>query len=303
LTVDRHESTHIEIRTRATIWFGVVVFAYYYKALFCGLIGHTLGFEAICFTWIRGISTNHWIEIIVYCPLLWLGLHMVNNDVFGNVPTRAEALRRHRRSYLVSEFAIALVLYGTGVHIANVIEIFSRERAGLEDGSVYDLVYFLDEGISHYLQFVPLFFVIGWWIINDRPGRTEHSWIALFFGVGHGIERAIGIIEGGKWFLGPPTVAWIALAALIRWKRVGSRARHEFFFRYAVAFCISIPIGQLAYYTRFGSFAQPSGLGEDRLTEVGLGGVVLTVAGVATLSLADRWWRDRGQNLPTKVPS
>jgi hypothetical protein len=285
--------THLEYRTRVTVWFGIVVFAYYYKALLCGLLGHTFGVDVICSTWFHGISTNHWIEILVYCPVLWLSMHMVNNDVFGDVPIESQALRAHRRRQLVGEIAIAMVLYGTGVHVANVIEIFSRERAGLEDGQVYDLVYFLDEGVSHYLQFVPLFFVIGWWIIHDRLGRTGHASVALVFGVGHGVERAIGIIEGGKWFLGPPTLVWITVAAWIRYRRVGRDAFGEFFFRYAVAFCLTLPIAQLAYYLRFGSFAQPSGLSDGSLAQVGVGGFVLTVAGVAVLHGFDRRLRAR----------
>ncbi len=276
------------VRTRWVVWFGVVVFAYYYKAVLCGFLGHTLGIDAICLTWIRGISTNHWIEIVVYCPLLWLALHQVNADVFGDVPREPLAHRRHQRRHLVGEFAIALVIYGTGVHIANVVEIFSRERQGLTDGEVYELVYFLDEGVSHYIQFVPLFFVIGWFIVHDRPGRVGHPALAVFFGVGHGVERAVGIIEGGKWFLGPPTVVWLSAAVLLRRRSVGAEAAgREFFVRYAVAFCLSLPVAQAAYYGRFGSFDQPSGLGDGRLAQVAIGAIVLTAVGTVVLTTLD----------------
>ena len=277
----------MQIRTRATVWFGVVVFAYYYKAVLCGFFGHTLGLDFLCFTWIRGISTNHWIEIVVYCPLLWLALHQVNTDVFGDVPSDAKALRRHRARQLAGDFAIALVIYGTGVHIANVIEIFARERDQL--GEVYNLVYFLDEGVSHYIQFVPLFFVIGWFIINDRLGRTAHPSIAVFFGVAHGVERAVGIIEGAKWFLGPPTVIWLTFAAWLRWRRVGPAAANEFFFRYAVAFCLTLPLSQAVYYLRFASFDQPSAMSDGQIAQVAAGAFFLTAAGTLVLGALDRW--------------
>jgi hypothetical protein len=195
--------------------------------------------------------------------------------------------------HLVGELAIALVIYGTGIHIANVIEIYARERAGANEGDLYDLIYLLDEGISHYVQFVPLFFVIGWFIINDRPGRTQHSTIAVFFGVGHGVERAVGIIEGAKWFLGPPTVVWIALAAWLRWRKVGHAATGEFFFRYAVAFCVALPVSQAAYYLRFQSFDQPSHLTDGHVVQLALGAIALTTLGTAMLGGADRWWRER----------
>ena len=273
------------------LWFGIVVFAYYYKAVLCGFFGHLLGMDFLCLTFIRGISTNHWIEIIVYCPLLWLALHQVNADVFGDVPSGEPLLRRHRALQLVGEFAIALVIYGTGVHIANVIEILSRERE--QYGDVYELVYFLDEGVSHYIQFVPLFFVIGWFIINDRRGRTEGATLAVFFGAAHGVERAIGIIEGAKWFLGPPTVVWLLLAMAIRWRQVGREATSEFFFRYAAAFCLILPVAQAAYYLRFDSFDQPSAQSDERLVQLAIGALLLTVAGTVALAWGDRWWRDR----------
>ena len=287
-----------EDRTRTTAWFAVVIFAYYYKAVLCGFVGHTLGFEAICETWIRGISTNHWIEIVVYCPLLWLALHQLNRDVFASVPASPASRRRHERRRLISDAAIAIVLYGTGVHIANVIEINARERSAVSDGELYDLVYFLDEGLSHYLQFVPLFFVLGWFVLHDRPGRIGQPVLAVFFGVAHGVERTVGIIEGGKWFLGPPTVVWLGAVAWVRYRRVGPAATQELFFRYAVAFCLTLPLGLAAYHAWVGSFAQPSGLADARVAQIAAGAAALTVATTAVLVVADRRWaRRRGVGL------
>jgi hypothetical protein len=247
--IDRH-------RTKVAVWFAVIVFAYYYKAVLFGFFGHVLGIDFLGSTWVRGISIDHWIEIVIYCPLLWLALHQVNADVFGDLPADPEESQVQRRRQLIGEFAIALVIYGTGVHIANAIEIFAREHQGIETGEIYDLVYFIDEGMSHYLQFVPLFFVIGW-------------------------------------FLGPPTVMWLALAAFVRWRRfrrVRALALDDFLFRYAVAFCVTLPLAQLAYLIEFGSFAQPSGLGDSRLKIVAVGAVVLTVLGTALFKLSEPLW-------------
>lgn len=66
-----------------------------------------------------------------------------------------------RRVELVATAAIAMWLYGVGIHAADIIEVVSRERAQITDGTVYDVAYFLDEGLSHYVQFVSLFVVIG----------------------------------------------------------------------------------------------------------------------------------------------
>ena len=277
----------VDERAHAVGWFAVVVFAYYYKAVLVGFMGGVLGVEWLGGTMIRGISTNHWIEIVIYCPLLWLALHQVNESVFG--PDRG---RRH----LIGEFAIALVIYGTGVHIANVIEIYSREQRGIDEGDVYSLVYFIDEGLSHYLQFIPLFFVIGWFVINDRPRVGAYPAVALFLGAGHGVERAIGIIEGGKWFFGAPTVVWIGAAAWIRGRRMQRLQvdpRDDFFFRYAISFCVTLPVAQLTYLGRFGSFSQPSELAESGARLTGIGVIVLTAVGTSALMASERWWNPR----------
>jgi hypothetical protein len=292
----------VDGRVHAIGWFAVVVFAYYYKAVLVGFLGGVLGYEALGGTLIHGISTNHWIEIIIYCPLLWLALHQINENVFDVQCGNEQARRVNARRRLIGEFAIALVIYGTGVHIANVIEIYSREQRGIEQGDVYSLVYFLDEGFSHYLQFVPLFFVIGWFIIHDRPRLGVFPTVALFLGAGHGVERAVGIIEGGKWFLGAPTVVWLGSAAWIRRRhlgRLGVDARDDFFFRYAFSFCVTLPIAQLAYLGRFGSFAQPSKLAASGAHLMAIGVIVLTVIGTCALVVSERWWNPhRRQSVP-----
>lgn len=283
----------VDGRSHAIGWFAVVVFAYYYKAVLVGFAGGVLGMEWLGGTLIHGISTNHWIEIIIYCPLLWLALHQINENVFDVERGSALARRATARRRLIGDFAIALVIYGTGVHIANVIEIYSREQRGIEQGDVYNLVYFLDEGFSHYLQFVPLFFVIGWFVIHDRPRLDVYPTVALFLGAGHGVERAVGIIEGGKWFLGAPTVIWLGAAAWIRrrrLRRLGFDARDDFFFRYALSFCVTLPIAQLAYLGHFGSFAQPSKLADSGARLTGVGVIVLTVIGTLALVASERWW-------------
>ncbi len=186
------------VRTRAVFWFSVVVFARLYTAVLNDFLGSIVGWEFIGHTWINGIPTYLWVEIIFYGPVIWLALYNVNVDVFGDVPTEPEALKKHRRLQFIGTAAIAIIIYGIGIHVTDAIEVLSREREGITDGAVYDLVYFFDEGLSHYVQFFPLFFVMGWFLIFDRPGRTGSAYFALFLGAAHGVERAVGIIEGEK---------------------------------------------------------------------------------------------------------
>lgn len=293
-------------RTHVALWFAVVVFAYYYKVLFCGFLGDVIGADCVCETSVRGISTNHWFEIIVYAPLLWLALHQVNADVFDDLALDPDDRRRRRLQRLVGEFAIALVIYGAGIHIANVIEIYSRVGQGIESGEVYRLIYFLDEDVSHYVQFVPLFFVIGWFIIHDRLPHPDHATLALLLGVGHGVERAVGIIEGSKWFLGPATVLWLGAAALVRARRfngVAATVRDDFFFRYAVAFCLAFPVAQLAYLAEVGSFTSPSELRDSESVVIATGAMLLTLIGTAVLAASERWWNPHRGSVAGPTPN
>ncbi|HSG01540.1 MAG TPA: hypothetical protein VLA20_10425, partial [Vicinamibacterales bacterium] len=230
---------------------------------------------------------------IFYGPVIWFSLHQVNTDVFGDVPNEPNALKKHHRLQLIGTVAIAIILYGIGVHVTDTLEVLSREREGITDGAVYDLIYFLDEGLSHYIQFFPLFFVMGWFLIFDRPGRTGAAYFALFLGVAHGVERAVGIIEGEKWFMGPAVMAWMGTAAWLRWRRVGSAAFEEFFFRHAVAFLVILPICQIAYYLWFGAFPPPSFLSDAELIQMAVGAIVLTAVGTAVVIALDRWLHKR----------
>ena len=280
------------IRTPVTAWFAVFVFARLYTAVLNDFLGRILGLEFISYTWIHGIPTYLWLEIIFYGPIIWLALTQVNADVFGDVPTEREALRRHRRLQFAATFAIAILIYGIGIHVTDTLSVLS-EREQMTEGAVYELIYFLDEGLSHYIQFFPLFFVMGWFVIYDRPGRTANPSIGLFLGAVHGIERGVGIIEGEKWFLGPAVIAWMALAAWLRWRRVGSAVTDEFFFRHAVAFCLTLPASQFLYYIWFDAFPPPSSLSDSEITQMAVGAVVLSVVGTVVIASLDRWWHQR----------
>lgn len=286
-----NEQLLTKIRTPVTAWFAVFVFARLYTAVLNDFLGRILGLEFISFTWIHGIPTYLWLEIIFYGPVIWLALTQINADVFGDVPADPAALRKHRRLQFVATFAIAILIYGIGIHATDTISVLS-EREHDTDDAVYELAYFLDEGLSHYVQFFPLFFVMGWFVIYDRPGRTGHPYVAVLLGVVHGIERGVGIIEGEKWFLGPAVIVWMATAAWLRWRRVGPAAGSEFFFRHAVVFCFSLPASHALYYAWFESFPPPSSLTDSELVQMAAGAVALTIVGTVLVAVFDRWWRN-----------
>ncbi len=182
----------------------------------------------------------------------------------------------------------AVFIYGVGVHVADTVEVLSRQREGITDGAVYELVHFLDEGVSHYIQFVSLVFVLGWFVSFDRRGRTAHPTAALCLGVAHGLERSTGIIEGEKWFIGPAVIAWMVAAVWLRWRRVGPAARSEFFVRYAVAFVLVLPIAQATYYAWLGSFTPPSELSDTDYARLAAGMIALGASVTVVIVGLDR---------------
>ena len=279
------------LRTAAVAWFAVVVFGRLYTVTMCDIPSRVFGFDGLCRTWIHGIPTYLWVELIVYGPLMWFALHQVTTDVFGDVPTEPIALRRHRRIKFAATAGIAMFVYGVGVHVADTIEVFSRERMGVTDGEVYELVYFIDEGVSHYIQFVSLFFVMGWFVLFDRTGRRTHRYVALFLGAAHGVERGLGTTEGEKWYLTPVVVAWVVVAAWLRHHRVGPAAFEEFFFRYAVVLAVMMPACQVAYFLWFDGFQPPSEFGDADYAQLAVGAVALTVVGTGAAIGVDRWLR------------
>lgn len=273
----------IPVRTRVEIWFGVIVFARLYTVVLCDVPERIFGDDRIGHTWIHDIPTYLWVEIILYGPIVWFALHQITADVFDESSTEPAALQIHRRRRLAATVAGALFLYGVGIHAADAVEVFAREREGITDGPVYDLVYFFDEGLSHYVQFVPLFFVIGWFVIFDRANRTGHRRVALVLGAAHGIERGLGIIEGEKWFLGPFVMIWFAAAVWLRRRRIGANAFDEFFVRYALSFLVLLPACQLSYALWFGGFPAPSSLTDGDYAQLAAGVIALTALGSVVL--------------------
>ncbi len=290
-------------RTRAELWLGVVVFGRLYTVLMCDLPVHVFGVDRICHTWTHDIPSYLWVEILFYGPVIWFALYQLNTDVFGDLPADPPRLRQHRRRQLVGAAATAVFLYGVGIHAADLIEVISREREGITAGTVYELAYFLDEGLSHYVQFVSLFFLLGWFVIFDRRGRTGRRYLALCFGVAHGVERGLGIIEGEKWFLGPAVIAWMATAVWLRWRRVGSVVLDEFFVQYAVALILMLPVSQAAYYLWLGDFTPPSNLDDDTYVQLIALTVGITVAGAGTVIAIDRWLLRRRDRVHPPIAS
>ncbi len=250
--------------SKSLIWYLVYIcFAYHYKVIICGFFGEVLGYDFLCHTMIHGVTTNHWFEQLVYAPVLWYALYKIIIIVFG--PHENEVLSKGlKRLKTIAIFFLAMYIYGVGIHFTNTIEIYARTQLGIESGALYDQVYWVDEQLSHWIQFFFFFILIAWIIIFDRLDRIRSPYSAISIGLLHGLERTIGVIEGDN-----PSIAFvmgivILVACLIRWDRHARnfhRAWKDFFFRYGLSFGISILISLFVYPRIFGGFVQPSAMG------------------------------------------
>ena len=65
------------------MWFTIVVFARLYTTVLCEFIARIPGLDFICYTWIHGIASYLWIEIIFYGPVIWFALYEVKGLPFS----------------------------------------------------------------------------------------------------------------------------------------------------------------------------------------------------------------------------
>ncbi len=273
--------------SRSLIWWLLYVcFAYHYKVFICGFLGKTLGYTFLCESLIHGVTFNHWFEQLVYVPLLWYAYYRIISIVFG--PAENEILAPNvRKMKTIAHFLLAMYIYGIGIHFMNTVEIYSRKYLDISSGPLYEQIHWVDEKFSHWVQFFFYFMLFAWLIIQDRLDRTHGGYIAVFTGLLHGLERAIGVIEGDSPNIALVFGAWILIACFIRWRRHGldfRRVWQDFLFRHGLSFGMSMPVALFTYQWVFGGFVQPSTMGSRGwvvllfvavFTAVGFGAAVL----------------------------
>jgi len=265
-----------------------VCIAYHYKVIFCGLLGKVLGYTWICNTMVHGVTTNHWFEQLVYVPLLWYVFYRMIVVVFG--PHEGEILGKSvQTKKVLALFFATMYTYSQGIHFANTLEIYSRVYLDISSGSLYEQIFWIDEVFSHWVQFFFYFLFFAWLIVYDRLDRIDGSYVATFTGLLHGLERAVGVIEGDNPYSALVFGSWILIACVIRWRKHRddfARAWKDFFFRHGLSFGISMPIGIFSYYLAFNGFTQPSSMG-DSAWKVAVFGTVFILVGFTLVVVID----------------
>ncbi len=276
-------------------WVFFISVAYHYKLFFCAFLGLGLGFTCICYDVVHGITHNHWFEHFVYVPMMWVALNAVNEIVFSRTDLAPLSKRRKRLKW-IGQFLAVMYVYGHGMHIMNTVEMWARDLGDAE-GPLYDQIWWIDEQLSHWMQFVSFFLLMGWFIAQDRLDRTGARYLAVVTGVLIGIDRGIGVIEGDNPLLGVILTSIILLACLYRLKRHGgsfARAWRDFFFRHSMLFVITITLLLALYSLIFGLQAQPSNMAYSVVAKVVL--LALSLIGIELFIVLGLDRRYTGQN-------
>lgn len=198
------------------------------------------------------------VDLTILAPFYLVVLLRIQSIIFGV---------RRGFSFWLGIGLIGLFLYGHAMHMtANAINTFSTEirnyRAQIPTDT-YDLIYFLDENLGHWLIYVGLFGLLGVWLLEDQL-ESRPAWITAVPGALVGLFQAVAIIESSHPWLGP--VALIYLCGMLS---IRIRARHENLLsiwkgrpvaRFVILVMAAILIGEVIYLLSMGSFIQPSQL-------------------------------------------
>ena len=183
---------------------------------------------------------------------------------FGVLFRLHRALRLSGSYSFASIGCITFFLYGHAMHVtANAINTYMTEVNDYRDSipdDAYDLIYFFDETLSHYLLFTGLFSLFVVWCVSEQPlealeDRTLLS--AGFLGGLQGIAQGLAMIEATKPYL-PFVIAGLLVLVILRLEHgIFTRSPLRRFTLWAAFGLIVTPP---SYLLLVGSLAPPSTL-------------------------------------------
>jgi hypothetical protein len=162
----------------------------------------------------------------------------------------------------------AVWVEGQGMHLAansidNLIEgLASRQVIDIQQTDIYQLTYFFDEHLSHYLWHIGVVGLAALLIYRDwrRPaGIATLWWAAILAGLIYGFTLFCIFLEGQTVVLGLPFVAIVALLGLI-WGR--QHLSHKPLLAFFFIYCLFAAVLFAGWGLYWGGFPQ--------FTEVGL---------------------------------
>jgi hypothetical protein len=174
-------------------------------------------------------------------------------------------------TFLVFAF---IFLYGQAMHATgNAINTFATEVNDYKDQmpkDLYDLIFFLDERLSHLVLFVAVTGLIGCWFVWDQlalapPLMPRLPLILIPMGLLYGMTKAYAVIEARMvWIIFPIVVVLMGMW-LWYWRRsrrsLIKYAGHRPFTTFVAVMVFVAIAGMVFWWLYWGGFPQPSEVG------------------------------------------
>ncbi len=161
-------------------------------------------------------------------------------------------------------FLLGITLYGHSMHLTgNAINTYATEVNQYVDQiplDLYQLIFFFDENLGHWLFFGGIFGLLGVWILNDDL-RSKSTWQDWVSGLLWGISYSIAITESSHPWLIIPIIIWLVFCItypikIFSWMTI--KINSSSWVRFGIASIIGLLIGILLVYLLLGGLLQPS---------------------------------------------
>ena len=167
-----------------------------------------------------------------------------------------------------------MFIYGQGIHVTgNAINTYATEVNDYKDQmpkDLYDLIFFLDERLSHLILFVAVTGLIGCWYVWDQlalapPLMPRPLLILIPMGVLYGVTKAYAVIEARMVWIIFPIVLVLMGMWLWYWRRsrqsLIAYGRHRPFTTFVAVLVFVAIAGMVIWWLYWGGFPQPSEVG------------------------------------------
>lgn len=204
------------------------------------------------------------IDLVFLAPFFLVMLLYFNHHVFYG--------QKERKLYLVALGLMTLVLYGHAMHLTgNAINTYSTEIQHYQDripADTYQLIYFFDENLGHWLLYMGFFGSLGIWMMADGKATDQTGtayWQSILPGGLLGLSYAIAMVESSQPWMGFASAGWLIVCAIWSANQLRKGLRERWFeskwVRFGLAAALMLCIGELVYLAMMGSFIQPSQIG------------------------------------------
>lgn len=198
------------------------------------------------------------LDLLILAPFYLIILLALQANIFA---------ARTSRSFWLALGMIGVFIYGHAMHLTgNAIHTFAieaRSYRSLLPEDLYNLIYFLDEDLGHWLIFGGLFALLAIWGSQAVPAILLH-WTDVLLGIILGASYAISIVESSQ-----PWLGFVAAALLLgvvfhkaswRLRRFASTWRADLLWRVLLVTALSLVLVEVMYAVVAGGFIQPSQL-------------------------------------------